>query len=333
MAVVSTGVAILVLLGGVTLLTLGAEILVRHATRVALRTGLSPLFVGITIVGFGTSTPELSASLTATLQDNGAIAVGNVIGSNIFNIALILGISALVRPIAVSLRAVRLDLGVAILAAFAPLAALLSGRQITRPLGVVFLLLLAGHLVLSWRSARRASKDDQSLAELELAAALPTRNAASNGRAIAADLAFIVAGLALLVVGARILLTAAVSLAREAGVSELAIGLTIVAAGTSMPELVTSLVAAARRSSDIAVGNVIGSNIFNVFGILGVCSVAGTQDVSGPVLWRDVPVMIVASLALLPIMKSGGRISRAEGGMLLAGFVGYTGLVWWMSRG
>lgn len=332
MAGVSTGVAILVLLAGVGLLTLGAELLVRHATRLALRTGLSPLFVGITIVGFGTSTPELSASLTATLRGNADIAVGNVVGSNIFNIALILGISALVRPIVVSLRAVRLDLGVAILAAFAPLAALLTGRQITRPLGVVFLLLLSGHLLLSWRIARRASRDDQAMAEQELAAALPTRAAAGNGRAIAVDLAFVLAGLVLLVVGARVLLEGAVSLARQAGISELAIGLTIVAAGTSMPELVTSLVAAVRKSSDIAVGNVIGSNIFNVFGILGACALAGPQSVGGPVLWRDVPAMIVASLALLPIMKTGGRISRAEGAALLAAFAAYIGFVWWMSR-
>lgn len=326
----SAGIAILLLLAGIGLLTLGAELLVRHATRLALRTGLSPLFVGITIVGFGTSTPELSASLAATLRGSTDIAVGNVVGSNIFNVALILGISALIRPIAVSLRAVRLDLAVAILASVAPLAALLTGREVTRTLGILFLLLLAGHLVLSWRVARQASRQDQQTIAEELAAAIPTRPRAGNGRAMAIDVLSMIVGLALLVVGARVLLDAAVSLARGAGVSELAIGLTIVAAGTSMPEMVTSLVAAVRKNADIAVGNVIGSNIFNVFGILGLCAVVEPQSVGGPVLWRDVPAMILVSLALLPIMRSGGRISRIEGALLLAGFILYTAAVWWM---
>ena len=286
---------------------------------------MSPLFIGLTIVGFGTSTPELGASLSGS----GDVAVGNVVGSNIFNIAVILGLTAVYRPIRIRLAAVRRDLLVAIVAAGVPWLVLATGGTLPRWLGLALLAILGGYAYTAYRGGQRDVTEQRELADRELtsALALPPPSTSRFDRAWI-HVTSVAAGLAMLVFGSQLFVGAALALARDLGVSELVIGLTIVAAGTSLPELVTSIVAALRNSPDIAVGNVIGSNIFNVFGILGLCSVVTPQAVNAMVLWRDTPIMLAATLALIPILRSGGVVSRWEGGFLLAGYVVYIGAMW-----
>ncbi|MGD9546361.1 MAG: calcium/sodium antiporter [Candidatus Krumholzibacteriia bacterium] len=321
---------VLWLIVGLALVTLGAEWLVRGASTIALRAGLSPLFVGLTVVGFGTSSPELGASLTATLKGIDGVSVGNVIGSNIFNMGVILGLTALAHPIAVSLTAVRRDLLVAAAAALIPLAAMAFGGRIPSGMGAVMLVALAAYLWLAYRTARVAPAAEEIAAGAQLDQARPAlarRSALPSW--LWRSLLLVAGGLAMLVFGSRTFVTGAVAIATRLGVSELVIGLTIVSAGTSLPELVTSLVAALRRSPDLAVGNVIGSNIFNLLGILGTCAVVRPQEVEPAVLWLHTPVMLGFSLLLLPLIRSGAVISRREGALLLAGYGVY---LWWLIR-
>ena len=302
--------------------TLGAEALVRGASFLARRLGLSPLFVGLTIVGFGTSSPELAASVVATLEGSTDVSVGNVIGSNIFNIGVIVGITALIHPIRAQLPAVRRDLVVAIGAAAAPWLSLGFGATLPRVAGVLLVSILVMYLIIAFRSSRRASTRDVQLAEDELLDTVenPTFKVLKQTRV---NVVLVAGGLTLLVVGSRVFVTSALALARAAGISELLMGLTIVSVGTSLPELVTSVVAGARRNPDIAVGNIIGSNIFNGFGILGISAIVRPQTLSPQVLALDVPVMVLATLALIPMIRSGGKISRLEGLLLLLGYSGY----------
>lgn len=317
----------LILLGSLVLLVAGAELLVRGATGLALRLGISPLFVGLTIVGFGTSTPELAASLTATLRGSTGLSVGNVIGSNLFNIGVILGIAALIRPIAVEIAAVRRDLAFMVAAGAAPLALALAFDTLPRWTGVALLAMLAVSIAWAAAASRRAGEADTNRMQAELADA-PA--AAAKPARVWPGLLFVAAGLAMLAFGSSAFVSAAVQIARTLGMSELIIGLTIVAAGTSMPELLTSAVAAIRRSSDIAVGNIVGSNIFNVFGILGVCAIAGQQDVARQTVLLDAPAMLLLSVLIVPLLRSGARLSRAEGVLLLAVYAVYLGLaIWW----
>ncbi len=299
--------------------TLGAEALVRGASLLALRGGISPLFVGLTIVGFGTSSPELAASITATLKGSSDVSVGNVVGSNIFNVGVIVGITAIIHPIRAQLSAIRRDLAVAILASVAPLLSLAFGMSLPRAAGVLLLGVLFAYLVFAYRSDRRASAREERLAKDELidTVAPPKWHALDQTWF---NVVLVVAGLALLILGSRVFVGSALAMARAAGLSELLIGLTIVSAGTSMPELVTSIVAGARRNPDIAVGNIIGSNIFNVFGILGASAVIRPQEISHQTLTLDIPVMLVATLALVPAIRTGGAISRVEGSLLLVGY-------------
>lgn len=318
---------LLLLAVGLVMLTLGAEWLVRGASSMALRFGVSPLFVGLTIVGFGTSSPEMAASVAASLRGAADIAVGNVVGSNIFNIAAILGLTAVIKPIVVRLAAVRRDLAVAFVAALLPWLAIAFDGTLPRWLGIVFVLGLVAYLVFAYRGDRAAPAPDAELAREELREAhvVPAEPAKKGRPAI--DAGLVVVGLVLLVFGSRLLVDGAIEIARWAGLSERVIGLTIVAAGTSLPELVTSLVATLRGSTDIAVGNVIGSNIFNLLGILGVSAIVRPQAVSPSMLALDTPVMVLATIALLPIMMTGGRISRVEGAILLLGYAAYLALL------
>jgi len=312
------------------LLTAGAESLVRGASFLALRLGVSPLFVGLTIVGFGTSSPELGASLEATLRGAPEVSVGNVVGSNIFNIAAILGITALVRPIRIGLGAIRRDLVVAFFAAAVPWSALATGGVLTAASGAVLVAALGAYVFSSWRTARAAAAADARLALEEVRSTLGRGAVPSRGRTLA-HAGLTALGLALLVLGSRTFVGSALSLGRAHGVSELVLGLTIVAGGTSLPELLTSLVATVRGNPDLAVGNVVGSNIFNIFGILGTCALVGDQPVSRWVLAVDAPVMMAATLALLPVLRRDGCITRAEGVLLLLGYAVY--LVALVARG
>ncbi|MEQ8770791.1 MAG: calcium/sodium antiporter [Phycisphaerales bacterium] len=303
---------LLILVASVGVTVLGAEALVRGSVRIARRLGLSSLFIGMTIVGFGTSTPELGASVAAAWRGAEGIAVGNVVGSNICNIALILGAAALVRPLAVSFPIVRREICFAALACALPFLAVLAGSVVTRPLAAVLLVVLAWSVWDGWRRARAQTEAERAaLPELE-------REVAGDrpGRAWTAP-ALVVIGLGLLVVGSRLLVDSAVGLAGVLGVPDVVIGLTIVAMGTSAPEVVTSIVAARRGETDLAVGNVVGSNVFNALGILGIASLVRPQAVPGQVLMVDLPVSVVLMALLLPLVRSGARISRAEGAVLL----------------
>lgn len=308
----------LLLLGGLVLLLLAGELLVRGSVRVALRLGVSPLMIGLTVVGFGTSMPELVTSLQAALAGAPGIAIGNIVGSNIANILLILGIAALVSPIPCPVRSVVRDGGLMLAAALALLAMTASGT-LGRLDGALLILGLAGYLTLVWSQERR----HPAVGAPDAAAVTP-----KPGRlAISREIGLVLAGLAGLVAGGRLLVDGAVSLAETAGVSDAVIGLTVVAVGTSLPELATSFVAALRRQSDIAYGNIVGSNIFNVLGIAGVTALTQPIAVPAAIISFDIPVMIGVTVLMTVFAVTGTRFSRAEGALLLCGYAAYLVIV------
>jgi cation:H+ antiporter len=311
--------AVFLFVAGLIFLIIGAEALVRGASRLAAVFGISPLVIGLTVVAFGTSSPELAVSIKSALSGQPSIALGNIIGSNIFNVLFILGVSALIVPLVVSQQLVRLDVPVMIALSFVVLLLALDGNF---GLGDG-ILLVTGLVVYVWfliRESRRETAFTRQESVQEPGSASPT----SAGRI--RNIVLVIGGLALLVLGSRWLVDGAVSFARYLGVSELIVGLTIVAAGTSLPEVVTSIIAALRGERDIAVGNVVGSNIFNILAVLGITSVVapGGIEVSPAVVGFDLPVMIAVALACLPIFFTGGTISRKEGVLLLAYYVAYT---------
>ncbi len=321
---------VLSLVGGLTLLILGGELLVRGAVRVAERLGVSPLVIGLTLVGFGTSAPELVTSVQAALSGSPGIAYGNIVGSNIANILLILGIAAVLTPILVASNALKRDsavmVGVAVI--FAVLAAVMP---LGRVIGAAFLVGLAGYIFLAFRQERMAVTPDhgalydKGLAMREADPALVPADAPA--RPIALSLAIAVLGLGLVVVGGYFLVTGAVELARSFSISETVIGLTIVAIGTSMPELVTSVMAAIRKETDVAFGNVVGSNIYNILGIGGATALIAPSEVPAEIVGSDNLVMIGVSLALVGLAYTGMRLARWEGGVLLAAYAVY---LWWL---
>lgn len=309
---------VLALVGGLALLVGAAHFLVRGAASLALRLGLSPLVVGLTVVAFGTSAPELVVSVRAALDGAGGIAVGNVVGSNIANIGLILGAAALVRPFLTDASVLRRDLPV-LLGATGLGVGILLDRVVGRGEGALLLVALAAYLAWSLHEARRASRDRL---RVPAAGELPDAPAGPVWH----DVAAVGLGLVGLVVGADWFLSGAVGLAEAAGVPNAVIGLTVVALGTSLPELATSVVAAVRGESEIAVGNVVGSNLFNVLGILGVAALV--RPIVAPGLQTvDLVVMAAFALVLLPMMWSGRRLVRVEAALLAAGYVGYVGFL------
>ncbi|HEY4554820.1 MAG TPA: calcium/sodium antiporter [Lysobacter sp.] len=306
---------------GLAALALGAEVLVRGATRLALLTGLSPLVIGLTVVAFGTSAPEMAVSIGAARAGTPDIALGNVVGSNITNVLLILGISALIAPLVVSRQLIRLDVPIMIAVSVGTLL-LASDGAIGRADGAILFALVIAYTVLQIRIGRRdpgVVDDLQPLPET----APPPRGL----RTWALNLALVGGGLALLVVGANWLVDAATVIARQFGLSELVIGLTVVAVGTSMPEIATSIIATLRGQRDLAVGNVVGSNIFNLLAVLGLTALVapGGIPVSPAALNFDLPVMIAVAVACLPIFFTGHCIQRWEGGVFLGYYVAYTG--------
>lgn len=300
------------------MLFVGAESLVRGSASLALRAGLSRLMVGLTIVAFGTSSPELVVSLEAALSGQGDIAVGNVIGSNSFNIGVILGVAALVCPIPVHRQIIKIDAPIALSVALL-LPLFLRDQTIGRVEGT---LLAAGIIAYTWLNAVRARKETETDALSGDDVTLP----AVSGH-WGKDIAFIVGGLGVLVLGSHLLVEHSVALASQFGVSEAVIGLTIVAAGTSMPELATSLIAAVRKQPDIAVGNVVGSNVFNILGILGLSSVVSPLHAPG-VSTLDVVTMIVFTVLLIPLLYTGRLLHRLEGFVLLGSYCLYVVTRW-----
>ena len=311
--------AILLFIAGVAFLVVGAEALVRGSSRLAAAVGISPLVIGLTVVAFGTSSPELAVSIKAALSDQAGIAMGNVIGSNIFNVLLILGISAVIVPLVVSVQLVQIDVPLMIALSFLVLIFSLDG-SITRAEGLALVAGLVGYVCFLIRKSRRESVNAKEEFAKEFGIKEREKHSWSK------NMALIIGGLALLVIGSRWLVDGAVSFARYLGISELVVGLTIVAAGTSLPEVVTSIIAAARGERDIAVGNVVGSNIFNIMGVLGFASIfapAGVEVLPAAARF-DIPVMIAVAFACLPIFFTGGVISRREGALLLGYYAAYT---------
>ena len=323
----------LLLIGGLALLAGGGELLVRGAVGVAERLGVSPLLIGLTLVGFGTSTPEAVTSVQAALAGSPGIAVGNVVGSNIANILLILGLAAVISPVVVGSNALRRD-GVVVVAVAVLLTAIAFLMPVGRVVGFLFLCGLAGYIAYAWRQ-ERAGADGHTAAFEKAEAYELTHPGAPVGAATARvpagsillPLGLALGGLVLVVFGGGLLVDGAIRLARSLGISETVIGLTIVAVGTSMPEFVTSLVAALRRQSDVALGNILGSNIYNILGILGVTGLIAPISVPAEIARFDNLVMVAVSLALLAFAWTGMRIGRREGAALLAGYVAY---VWWI---
>ncbi len=316
---------ILLIVLGLVLLTIGGEALVRGASTLASRMGISPFVIGLTVVGFGTSSPELAASVHAVLNGVGDIAVGNVVGSNIFNIAVILGLTAALAPIAIDRAAVRTELVWTGTAAFVPLIALvgIDGRAtIGRISAAVLLATMAVYLVRAFIAGRRAGAEASMVGGI---ATLGTGDApkTAGAGALWASLAFVIVGLGALVLGSNWLVDGAVEIARSVGLSERVIGLTIVAAGTSLPELVTSVMAAVKKQPELAVGNVLGSNVFNAFAILGITAMVRPQGVGMSTLALDVPMTVLVTGLLAWACLAKARLGRVTGAVLLISYAGY----------
>ncbi|GAA4018658.1 calcium/sodium antiporter [Actimicrobium antarcticum] len=305
---------------GLVALIVGAQFLVRGASKLALSFGISPLVLGLTVVAFGTSAPELAVSVRAAWGGQVDIAMGNVVGSNIFNILFILGVSALITPLVVAPQLIRQEVPVMLGASLLLFALALDGG-IGRMDGALLFGLLVMYIVFLIRQSRAESKATQDEYAREFAAPVVD----GWDRHWSMQLMLIAGGLVLLVLGSTWLVDAAVTFARALGLSEMVIGLTIVAFGTSLPEVATSLVAALRGDRDIAVGNVIGSNTFNILGVLGVSSLVAPAElpVAQAMLSFDMLVMIAVALACLPIFFTGHEISRWEGALFLGYYVVY----------
>ncbi len=296
--------------GGLTMLYFGAEWLVKGSIAISNKLGVSQLLIGLTVVAFGTSTPELAVSVTSSMQGLSDMALGNVVGSNIVNIGAILGISAIISPIIVSKSAIRKEVPIMIGVSFLLLAIILDGK-IDFMDGVLFVI---GIIIFTWYSYR-SSKKDTDIEKIPVSQVLQ-KNIFSK------SIVLIIVGLVLLTGGSFLTVDNAVIIGTSFGISELFMGLTVVAIGTSLPELMTSIAAARKGYADLAVGNIIGSNIFNILAILGISSLISGIAVSEQIL-IDVGIMLAFSLVLIPIMRSGFVISRKEGIFLIAGYVGY----------
>ena len=303
---------------GLVALIAGAEAMVRGASRLAASWGISPLVVGLTVVAFGTSAPEMAVSVGAALSGSSDLAIGNVVGSNIANILLILGISALVAPLLVAEQIIRQEIPIMIGASLLVAVMALDGGIGRVEAALLFALVIAYtvYLVVQSRRASQATED-------EFSSEIPT---SQWDRHWGVQAALVLGGLALLVLGADWLVGSAVVFARHFGVSDLVIGLTVVAVGTSMPEIATSLIAALRGQRDIAVGNVIGSNIFNLLAVLGAAGMVSTGGLSVPEAARnfDLWVMLAVAFACLPILLTGREIARWEGAIFLGYYAAYT---------
>lgn len=301
--------SVLFIVAGVGLLYLGGELLVRFASSLALRLGLSPLVIGLTVVAFGTSAPEFAATLTAALSGSAAIGAGNVIGSNTANVGLILGLCALLLPLGIDKSSLVRELPVMIAASALPVFWFIDGVM-SRGEGAVMIALLLSYLIWTLRSSK---KDSSTLEDVP------------GSSPLWLTFVGIVGGLALLVLGAQVLVAGATTLARAFGISEKVIGLTLVAVGTSLPELASSLVAITKRQTDMVLGNIIGSNIFNMFGILGLASVIVPLHLPFRSLNVDLYTMLAFGLLTYFFLFTRKKLVRWEGVVLLGAYALYVG--------
>jgi cation:H+ antiporter len=310
--------SLVMVLGGLIALFIGAQALVKGAAALARRWGLSPLVVGLTVVAAGTSAPELFVASSAALAGREGISLGNVLGANSLNIGLILGLTALVRPLQAQLQLLRFDVPIMIFATLV-VAAFVADERLARLEGAVLLAGLAGYLAFTVYMARR-ERDASVRAEFATKVSGPLATPA-------AELGLIGFGLAALALGAQGLVSGAVTIAAAAGVSDSVIGITVVAAGTTLPELITSLLAALKREGEIAIGNLVGSNIFNLLGVLGLAAALaplGAAHLRGTELWGTVALAVLS----LPVMWRGFIVNRAEGALLVFAYAVYVALVW-----
>jgi cation:H+ antiporter len=309
----------LAIVGGLVTLVFGGDLLVRGASLVAVSMKISPLVVGLTVVAFGTSAPELGVSLQAAYTGVADVAVGNVVGSNVLNVLLILGLAAMVAPLTVSSQLIRFDVPLLVIVSFIMWGLSLDGK-ISRVEGLGLASGLIAYIVYCIYASRREQKEviDEYSQELPVPDKWTSR--------LSVQIAYIVVGLGMLAVGSKLLVSGAVTIAKLWDVSELIIGLTIVAAGTSLPEVVTSVVASYRGERDIAVGNVVGSNLFNIMCVLGFSSLLAPNPipVAQAALQFDIPVMVAVAVLCLPIFFTGGVISRGEGALLAFYYAAYT---------
>ena len=308
------------LFGGLVMLALGGDILIRGAVSLAKGLGLAPLLIGLTVVAFGTSAPEMIASLRAAYLGAPGIAVGNIMGSNIANILLILGVAAIITPLTADKKGFRRDaMALAMSALFFTLAILLG--EANRAWGIMAVVLLIAYIIYAYRTGKTHGEEGVITSEARFAEKHLRLNVA-----LMMDASLILAGFLILGFGGDLLVRSSVSLAREWGLSETFIGLTIVALGTSAPELVVSILAAMKRQTDVALGNIIGSNIFNVLAVLGVTSIAIPVTIGGGLAGFDIWIMLAATVLLMIVAWSEYKVTRVEGFMLLGCYVTYLGL-------
>ncbi|KUI25688.1 sodium:calcium antiporter [Mycobacterium sp. IS-1742] len=309
-------------LAGLTVLAVGSEVMVRGATALASRLGVTPIVIGLTVVSIGTSMPELAVGVIAVGEGTGALAVGNIAGTNVVNVLLILGLSALLVPLALQMRTIRSELPV--MAGVAVLFWLLAADGLLSRLdGTILVTCAVGYTVAVVQSARRESRQ----VALEFADEFgpgAVGTVMTGGRGAVMDVVMTVGGIALLVVGADWLVDGAVGVSRELGVSDALIGLTVVAIGTSAPELMTTVISTLRGDRDVAIGNLIGSSVYNILLILGLtCLVADGIALPESLVRIDIPIMVTVALACVPIFLSGRRVSRGEGGAMVVVYLGY----------
>ena len=306
---------VLLLILGLVILYFGAESLVSGASKIALAFGISPMIIGLTIVALATSAPEFVVSLLAAVNGSPDLALGNVVGSNVANIGLIVGASALLLPMAVERDVLRRDYPIMLTALASAIGLAYLGSRIDRIDGVLLLGILAFFLAACLRVAIRQNRHFRATGQMQAIDA--------EGRKMGKQVVKVIGGIAALVAGASLMVDAAVEIARFYSISELVIGATIVAFGTSLPELATAIVAALRKESDISLGNILGSNIFNTCFILGGVSLVHPIDVSHQALRLDLPAMGIVGLLLFPIMRMNYRVTRKDGVILLIAYVGY----------
>lgn len=308
------------IVAGLILLVVGAEMLVRSGTRLAVQLGISPVIIGLTIVALGTSTPELAIGIDSVISGNGDLAIGNIAGTNVVNILLILGLSALISPLALRPATLWLDLPMIVVASALLLVMAWDGA-LTRTEGIVLVLVALAYTAAIVQVARRESY----AVKASFAKGLPETPAPSDFRSTTTfNMIILVVSIVILVVSADWLVTGAVDLAHIWGVSDAFIGLTIVAVGTSAPELVTTIISTLKRERDIAIGNLLGSSVYNILFILGVtCAIPAETPVAQSLIDVDIPVMAAVAFVCIPIFVSGREISRIEGGLFVAAYVAY----------
>ena len=310
---------ILLLIGGFGALWFGAEWLVRGAARIATKMGVSPVVIGLTLVSLGTSAPELVVGIVAALDERTGLLIGNVMGSNLANIGLILGATAVIRPLAVADRVISRDVPIMVLVTIFIFPLMLDNTVVLGD-GLILLVVLVLYVAFTFRTV------DEDMSQLDEGAGGDSEEAADAARELLVNLGLVTAGAIGLGLGGKAIVEGASYLASELGASEELIGLTVVAVGTSLPELVTSVVAAARQQTDIAVGNIVGSNIFNLTAVLGASALVSELPVDSSILTRQLPAVLVISLLAWPITASARRVRRSEGVLLLAAYFGF--MIW-----